>query len=253
MKRKLSAAICATLLSAIQVAGAKEAPRYKLVAGSGYGVCESYLKHLNALPKEEPPLTCEVKFAPQYKDFTEPAWEVLDWQKHLEWIRLIELRLLYIRPVEQEKMAKLTFDEWAKVFRQKVGAEGLSPRLRRTQVILNERGAETVIAYDRDMRECERDRARGIRSLEGGSRYFVFTDGSPPKFYEVFGAGGTAYPSHLRLFKDKAHFMRVYPESWSLEVVTAFPNLSSILGPENGDNTHVHSAKHICRYQLRKP
>ena len=39
---------------------AKAKPRYKLVAGMGYSVCERYVRMLNAFPPDAPPILTRV-------------------------------------------------------------------------------------------------------------------------------------------------------------------------------------------------
>jgi len=70
-------------------------PGKNCMPGNGYGVCEAYLKHLNAMPSERGLNGCVVWRDPARMDFTLPKWEPLDVLQHLDWIYQMEKFIKY--------------------------------------------------------------------------------------------------------------------------------------------------------------
>jgi len=215
--------------------------RYKLVAGKGYSVCEAYLKHLNALPPEEPPPTCEIKLSPQYKNFRLPDWETLDWKKHLDWVFQLEQHL-YVPTPHDDALKRLSFTEWKKNYLARVESGRLKPGLRRAKVALNEHGPEIVLDYDRRLGGCG-ESPRSAYGADGGSHYFVVVGGVPAQFELIAGWRQT---SHMVLFGDRAYFMLFggTPGLWEADVYTVFPRMPE---PYPGAPRYIMQEK-TCRY-----
>ena len=71
---------------------ARAQPRYSLKSGSGWAVCEAYVKFLNAMPANEGPPLCDMKFK-RVPGMREPDWEELNIAAHLPVVHQIELLL----------------------------------------------------------------------------------------------------------------------------------------------------------------
>ena len=169
---KTSTLLILLLFCANTQALAATTSRYKLTAGMGTGVCEAYLKHLNALPATEAPPTCEVKLSPKYQNIKLPQFELLDWKQHLELIFRIE-QLLYRQVPKDQALKKLSFDDWKKIYLKRVAVGELRPQLQRGKAKLNERGTEIILEYDRRVGDCNKDSKHLGYS---GPRYFVLID-----------------------------------------------------------------------------
>jgi len=213
--------------------------RYKLTAGMGTGVCEAYLKHLNALAINESPPTCEVKLSPKYRDIKLPAFELLDWKEHLELIYKLETTP-YVESEGNPK--KLSFDEWKPAYLERVKSGVYKPQLRRGKATLNELGPENVIEYDRRVSDCDKNSKYG----GGGSSYFVLIDGEHSRLEMVHYA-----PSRMIVFRGHSFFVNHYPDSiWSAEIYKVYPNF---LGKDPKDRRYgLDTDRDICQYRLTK-
>lgn len=71
------------------------AGEYYLIEKSHYldkeraDLCEKLVENFNQF-KDEPPMVCELKFDPMFKDFTLPKWKKLDGLKHLKIIKRLQ-------------------------------------------------------------------------------------------------------------------------------------------------------------------
>lgn len=238
----LSSLAVASTLGAAEVVPSLNAARFSLVAGNGYSVCEAYLKHLNAQPAEAPPPLCRVALSPQFKNFREPRWEALDWKTHLDWLYEME-NILPPRGVE-----KPAFEPWKSDYMSRVDRGELAPRLRKADVVLNSKGVETVIGYDRNPGQCEVSQQKYFQG-RGGSYYFVLIDGTPQKFDDIGGKYGTRAESHLLIYGGRARFIHVSdgkPFPWEMNLATThhlLPDASRSIG-------YVMAETNICRYCL---
>src|SRR6267142_194097 len=104
------------------------APRYRLVNGKGYSVCEAFLKNLNAFTEAEPPMLCEQKLHPSHPEFKIPKWEELNIDNNLQLVYAAESQLWEFTPIGQKPSP---FDEWVKSFRARVTAGKAKPRSRK--------------------------------------------------------------------------------------------------------------------------
>ncbi len=215
-------------------------PHYKLTAGMGTGVCEAYLKHLNALPANESPPTCGVKLSPKYQDIKLPKFELLDWKEHLELIYQLE-KFLYISSEENYK--NLSFDEWKQVYLGRIKSGEFRPQLRRGKAVLNEMGSEVVIDYDRRVGDCDKNSKYGGYS---GSRYFVLIDGQDSKVDLI-----ESLRTHMIIFRGRAFFMSHRdPYQWGGEIYKVNPSWS---GKDPNERRYVlDTERDICQYRLTK-
>jgi len=230
---------------------ATSSARFKLVAGQGYTVCEAYLKHLNALPKEEPPPVCEVKLSHKYRNLSLPEWEMLEWRDHLDWIHLMELNLSRQNPAD-DALRKLTFAEWEKTYLDRVEKGELKPRLRRTKVTLNARGPEVLFAYDQDVNRCEYGQ-RNYKYASGGSFIFGFVESYPAQFRTIGGHGGTALYTHMLIYQQRPYFVHVEQHNfrWEASMYKVMPPLPPNISEASGDYV-MNSLNSNCRYLLNK-
>jgi hypothetical protein len=214
-------------------------PRFKLTAGMGTGVCEAYLKHLNALPANESPPICEVKLSPKYRDIKLPQFELLDWKEHLELIYKLETTTYLPSEIIPKK---LSFDDWKPDYLERVKSGEFKPQLRRGKATLNELGSENVIEYDRRISDCDKNSKYG----GGGSSYFVLIDGEHARLELIH-----YLPTRMIVFRGRSFFVNHYPDvSWSAEIYKAHPSWP---GKDPNERRYVLDISYdICRLRLTK-
>jgi uncharacterized protein YecT (DUF1311 family) len=126
------------------ISNQKPKPRFTVIQGKGWTVCESYARYLNSLPESTPLPLCHIPRYPDFPDLKEPDWEVLDMSSNLELVYKLEKLTspsYHDRPVD-------TFDHWKTVYEQQIKDGVASPRLRRTHLTLLDKGpVETILAY----------------------------------------------------------------------------------------------------------
>lgn len=91
--------------------------------GKGYAVCETYLKHLNAL-KEIP--KCEAPIPPGFK---QPVWEELDLLAHLQ--LAYQAEVIYF---SERSSTQPDFETWRQQLLSEMQAGKIAPQLRETTV-----------------------------------------------------------------------------------------------------------------------
>lgn len=133
------------LMTPFAYAQEKLQPRYRLVLGKGTSVCESYLKHLNAFPLEEPAMICERKLNPAFKNFEKPKWEEIDLWQHLDWVYEIDYFLHFPHHPNEDYYGytghgkkTLSFDEWRKDYEARTRAVEIKPRLYRATLAIED-------------------------------------------------------------------------------------------------------------------
>lgn len=176
------------------------APRFQVVRGKGWSVCERYARFLNAQPPAESPPLCHLQLSPEVK---EPDWEVLDIQKHLNVIYLIE-HPPYKAATNPDKPPP-SFERWQQDFWQRQ-SEGQSPRLRRTHLALAEGGpVETILAYEADQNRCDRAVRENGYDFRGGGGGFALWNERLGKIddYQSMLAFLPGTPSRLVLFHGR--------------------------------------------------
>jgi hypothetical protein len=220
-------------------------PRFKITAGKGYGFCEGFLKHLNALPATAPPPSCDLKLDRMPAGYTLPQWEALDWRQHLDWIHTMERHVAGPNP-KGEALLKMSFDEWKADYLKRVSSGELAPSLRRTTLALNEKGPEVIFNYDRDPGRCAKTIKQGILWGRSGGLHFVMFDGSPPQFLTV-RSESRQFQYWLLLFHGKPYFAQLFAEtSWSLHLSSVFRRLPATAGVEPpGEYVMGHQICHI--------
>jgi uncharacterized protein len=198
-------------------------PRYTFIYGKGWGVCEAYIKLLNATPANEEPPICDLKLD-RVPGMREPDWEVLDVWQNLPLVHQIELLLGRGDPAPDRDL-----ERWKAQLRARIDEQGQKPRLRRVRMALVsekyfEVGAaeaggprriptgqvETVLAYDFDLNRCDREvrKARQGQSHRLGrdqTNLFVFDEASR----QVMGSGGFALSleGEPRVYADRLHYV----------------------------------------------
>lgn len=210
-------------------------PRYRLAAGKGYSICETYLKHLNALPPNAPPIVCNVRPNPAYNavtrddwDITQPEWEELDVSSNLELVYHAELQLppyyKYQYKYREPPEPFPSFEEWKADFDARIAAGKIRPRLYRTRLALNERGPETLIGYEPDPDECRRGLQIGYVSGDG-PHVFVRSDDPAEPLKVIRGALGSDFQTTILLYRGSPYFAweaSEDPETWGLGLSTPF-------------------------------
>jgi uncharacterized protein YecT (DUF1311 family) len=137
--------------------------------GKGYAVCESYLKHLNAVPEIS---KCEAPVPPGFK---QPEWQDLDIASHLQLAHQAEA--LYF--VGRGGYKHPDFEIWKQQFMTDLQARIIAPQLRKTTVQPFGEKAITLLAYTRDREGCVNEVWRKNLSWgDSGYVYFLLADDS---------------------------------------------------------------------------
>lgn len=145
-------------------------PRFSVVQGKGWSVCESYARFLNSRPADEPLPSCHLKLNPALK---EPNWQELDVQSSLDVIYSLEYPP-YRSSLNPDKKPP-SFIDWKTAFERDL-AGGRAPRLRRTHLALVAGGPEeTVLAYEADRNDCDDEvKSRGYSDWGHGAKLFLW-------------------------------------------------------------------------------
>ena len=206
-----------------QLAGEDEVPEgmpsYRLVAGKGYSICDTFLKHLNNLPTNAPPMICNIRPNPAYNavtrddwDITEPKWEALDVQENRHLIYAAELQnppyYKYQYKYREPPEPFPTFDEWEADFEARIKAGKIHPRLYRTRLALNEEGGvETLIGYEPEPEACEQYLPKYEWSTRsGGKHIFVFNDDPEEPVKTIHGRSGSNRKLRIMLYRGEPYF-----------------------------------------------
>ena len=192
-------------------------PRYRLITGKGYSVCEAYLKHLNAFPPNAPPMVCTHKLHPRFQNFTLPKWEELDIWSNLDIVYAADVFVRYTNP----DVKKPTFDQWRPEFEQRVRSGENMPLLRRTRLALNDKGEEVLIAYEPDVRACESALAKGWGPNGGEAHVFVYRSEGPDRpLARITGSVGSHSRTDILIYRGKPHFATTFSDvkTWWLEL-----------------------------------
>jgi len=177
-------------------------PRFTVVQGKGWSVCESYARFLNSQPADELLPSCHLKLGPSLK---EPHWQELDVQSSLNIIYSLEYPP-YQNSLHPDKKPP-SFADWKAAFERDLQG-GRAPRLRRTHLALVAGGPEeAVLAYEANRKDCdEAVKKNGYSHSGDGARLFLWDDGQSSvngfRSSITFPAG----PSRLLLFRG-APFM----------------------------------------------
>lgn len=178
-------------------------PRYRLVAGMGYTVCEALTRKLNAFPTSDPPMICRQDLRQGDSTFTEPAWENMDIESNLRLVYAAEALLpMYSRP----GVLPPPFDEWTRAFIERLSAGTIAPRLHQTRVWLTERGYETVVGYEPTPGACDRMlKQQGVAAVGDGMYLFVKT-GSPDEPLAPIG-GASWLPRQVLIYQGRVFLL----------------------------------------------
>lgn len=218
--------------------------------GSGYTVCEAYLKHLNAMPADQARNGCRPWIDTSRKDFTEPSWEVLDPYQYTRWI--FEIEKVLNRGHAEDGPRSKTYEQWQAHWLNEIKSKGYHPRLKRIRMKVDDAlGEESFVAYDAWGSTCDND-----QPLEAAPHGFGESDyallvmrGQPPDvaFTEVS-------PNHgdLVMFQNKPYWVAYgtdiprrfgNPQLWgmyaSMGRFTAWP-------PDSDDKRYLNPS--MCQY-----
>lgn len=118
-------------------------PSRRCMSGRGYTVCEAYLKHLNAMPRDGSANACTAWIDPKRSDFTRPDWKDLDVMAHLDWIYLMKRGWYNSHP------PRPSFDEWKALFTGRIARGEITPRLKLATIPMGKAAKlEQIVAFD---------------------------------------------------------------------------------------------------------
>lgn len=168
-------------------------PRFSVVQGKGWSVCESYARFLNSQPASEPFPSCHLKLSPALK---EPDWQELGVQSSLAVIYTLEYPP-YRTSLNPDKPPP-PFADWKAALEREL-AGGRAPRLRRTHLALVAGGPEeTVLAYEANRNDCDDEvKRRGYSDWGHGTRLFLWDDRQDK--INDYGSALAFPPAHTRL------------------------------------------------------
>jgi uncharacterized protein len=143
--------------------------------GHGYTVCESYLKHLNSLPKDWPHGACKAWVNPALGDISLPQWQSLDVESNLA---------LVYQLVSFEKAEFINFAKWQADYVSKLKSGKIYPSLKQLEVSLTKgEPLQTLVRYqegDSEMTGCDKN---DMPILSGGgtnSEIFILDERKQP-------------------------------------------------------------------------
>jgi hypothetical protein len=226
-------------------------PRFKLTAGMGYRVCEAYLKHLNAIPRDEGPPVCDLKLSPKLKNISLPDWKEIDWRQHLDWMYFMDRNWLSGIAADP-KVQKQSFEEWQQQFAGQIESGERKPRLRRATVTLNEHGPETVFEYDTGKGVCT-PTAPTKRNVPGGYSYFMLREVDGKRTIELIESGW----KHLLLFENRPFFVGISgdgtgnPPFWHAYAYTVHPKAPEAYPGQRKYQVSPYSGK-LCHFVMNK-
>jgi len=232
--------------------------RYRLVVGKGYSICETFLKHLNALSSDALPMVCNIRPNPNYNaetrddwDITQPVWEEMNVQKNLHLIFAAEMEYPPYSVYRHDPNKKLPiFDEWKVDFANRIKAGKLHPKIYRTQLVLNEKGGvETLIGYEPDQGRCERDIQKHDMARPGGKHIFVYNDDPEEPLKPIRGKYGSNFLTHILSYRGRPYF------AWGGTVVSNDRSFIGISFPSPitlNNQPKEDVSRHRCSYKFDK-
>ncbi len=208
---------------------ARTGPRYRLVEGKGYSICEAYLKHLNAFPPETPPMVCNIRPNPKFSNITQPDWEEIDVNENIHLIYAAEMQYppFSLNRYDPDKSLP-TFDEWKPNFDARVRAGKIKPKLYRTRLAINKKGGiETLIGYAPDPDRCERDLQNYNSGKTRWAHIYVLNDDPNQPMKAIGGAYGSHKTTRILIYRNRPFFAWGASEdfeTWGLGISAASPN-----------------------------
>ena len=173
-------------------------PRYRIIQGKGYTVCEAFLKNLNAFPPDEPPMVCEQKIHPTHPEFSRPTWEEMDVQSNLKLIYEVEGLHWRFRSIDAKP-----FEEWEKHYQERIKTGEAKPRLRKTVLDLNGSGPETLIWYEYLIGKCADDLKEFKNTSTGPGGFIVVLRAATGKLEKFTGLIVSAKQTDVLLYRGR--------------------------------------------------
>lgn len=223
--------------------------------GTGYSVCERFLKMLNSLPPKEQLPVCEIRIPPEFSEFALPEWEDMPAAESMRLVYDMEMHRLnnagrvppewkqyypdehwktWDRFWEPKAWRRVPYDIWLVHYRARMDMGEIAPRLRRVRAALNENGPETLIAYEwipgGDAESCRRNLGT---YATGGSHIYLMTADAEQPIREISGVSNTELV--LLSSRGKALFLFTNTSSssgWFLSINVARPPLPVHLEPD---------------------
>lgn len=143
--------------------------------GHGYTVCESYLKHLNSLPKDWPHGACKAWVNPALGDISFPQWQSLDVESNLA--------LIY-QLVSFGKAEFINFAKWQADYVSKLKSGQIYPSLKQLEVSLTKgEQLRTLVRYqegDSEMTGCNKNDMPIVSGGSTNSIIFILDERKQP-------------------------------------------------------------------------
>lgn len=164
------------------------------------GICAAYLKNLQSLSHNSPPVACERPINPEFTDFSKPKWKELNVREHLELVKKIDIHLWFRYASE-----KFNEVEWLKKTEQHIQEGRITISTASIDIdadgVLNE-----VLRYDYGGRCEPATEEIWFKSGQGIQHFILNNDKS--EFREIRGLGQGS--RDLFIYKGRVYFERFF-------------------------------------------
>lgn len=164
----------------IAAAGSSDKPRYEIVDGENYAVCQAF-HDLLADRTPENPMICGVELGENGHGLSKPDWTKLDVGEHFDLFRRLEQTADgrgndRSRPNDGKRVEKLTPEEYRREFQWRLEQNRYgAPELLKTRLNLDgEDGTEYVLAIGWGDVACRRGAEEHGYADTSGSGYYLF-------------------------------------------------------------------------------
>jgi hypothetical protein len=173
---------------------------YKITRGEDFPVCQDFLANLKALGG--PPLVCNRKFHPRYKQFSWPKWEPLDPRQHKQLI--LQIWQKQFQDVLYEGQS--VFEKRKKDIDDIIRSRAIDLAI--TRLTINEKPTTVLRFIDKSHEHLNCDWIQSI-----GREYYVLTEDNTqidfettyPSLFPGLGDLGNKYRADLFLYKGEPY------------------------------------------------
>ena len=216
----------------------KAKPTYRIIAGKGYAVCDSYLRNLRSFGPGERDPVCAPRPHPTNKDFAEPEWEAMDIWQNIEMIYKAEMSGGIYRDYPERHPP---YEQWRKDLETRVRSGAIHPSLKRARIEFVKGKPVSVVAYARNPEGCEADFARDGASENTGHHWFFYDEETRALKRDAGGSYGSDFAGAILIFRKRPI------------VVNTVSTAEEIYLYENPDRNPVYAPTRRCRYDVDDP